>query len=226
MTGQTMMNKVREDGSLADYYRRLQCGRKNTGGGCSVPGSCTAAPIERALMRYCSDLVNIERLYGSDRSALPRRELAAARARLAKIDKSIERLTEALMDSDSPVPAFTKKARELETERAEVQAQIDKAEVALAAMSRSDLTGADKRWRKLVNGVQQLDYEARTQARMLVADTFERITVYHHGVNPNEAPKGTMDVVLLAKGGVERLLRIDAAGNWLASEDVERLTTP
>lgn len=221
MTGQTMMNKAREDGSLADYYRRLQCGRKNTGGGCSVPGSCSAAPIERALMRYCSDLLNIERLYAGDRAALPRIELAAARARLAKIEKNIERLTEALMDSDTPVPMFTKKARELEADREDVQGQINKAEVALAALSRTDLTGADKRWRKLITGVEHFDYEARTQARMLVADTFERITVYHHGVNPKETPKGIMDIVLLAKGGVERMLRIDAKGAWQASEDAD-----
>lgn len=221
MKSQNMQNKMREDGTLSDGHRRLQCVRVNSGGGCEVKGSCSAGPIERALMNYCSDLVNMESLYGGDRSALPRSELAAAQARLAKIEKGLERLTEAMMESDTPVAMFAGKARELEAERDAVHAQIKTAEAALTQVTRTDLSGADKRWRKLTAGVTRLDYDARMQARQLVADTFERIIVYHKGVVPAESAKGTIDVVLLAKGGVARMLRIDPAGGWLASEDAD-----
>ncbi|MNY53594.1 hypothetical protein D3C86_1893610 [compost metagenome] len=73
-----MANKRRADGTLADGHRRLQCVRVNSGDGCVVKGSCSAAPIERALMRYCSDLVNLRSLYSGDREALPRGEMMAA----------------------------------------------------------------------------------------------------------------------------------------------------
>jgi hypothetical protein len=76
------------------------------------------------------------------------------------------------------------------------------------------------RWRTLAAGVEALDYTARMQARQLVADTFERIAVYHHGTRPLETPKGVIEVMLLAKGGKARLLRIDRAGDVLACDDV------
>jgi DNA invertase Pin-like site-specific DNA recombinase len=222
MKSQTMSNKRRADGTLSDGHRRLQCARVNTGGGCAVDGSCSAGPIERALMRYCSDLVNLEVLYGGDRSSLLMSAVTAATMHLEKIEKQLDRLTEALMNTDSPVAAFTRKAQELQVERVAAQQQVKDAEKAARAVTvRADLTGADKRWRKLVKGVESLDYTSRMQARQLVTDTFERIEVYHHGVNPQDTPKGVIDLMLLAKGGVERMLRIDAAGTWVASEDTD-----
>jgi hypothetical protein len=54
-----------------------------------------------------------------------------------------------------------------------------------------------------------------------VADTFERIVVYHHGVDPGETPRGTIDLVLVAKGGAARQLRINRAGRVLAAEHAD-----
>ena len=221
MKSQTMTNKMRPDGSLSDGHRRLQCIRVNTGGGCSVKGSCSVAPIERALMRYCSDLVNIERLYGGDRSALLLAAVTAAHRHLEKVEKSFARLTDAIMQSETPIPTFIQKAAELQEEREAAQRKVKDTEAAVLLVKRIDLTGADGRWRRLVAGVDGLDLEARMQARQLVADTFERIEVYHHGVRPKETPKGLIDVVLLAKGGVERMLRIDTTGGWMLNEDAD-----
>ena len=62
--------------------------------------------------------------------------------------------------------------------------------------------------------------QARLQARQLVADTFERIVIYHRGVRPGPEGKGPMDMMLLAKGGQARLLRIDRQGKLLVAETV------
>jgi hypothetical protein len=43
------------------------------------------APVERALMSYCSDVLNLQALHGGDRSTAPRTKLANARTRLAEI---------------------------------------------------------------------------------------------------------------------------------------------
>jgi len=220
MKAQTMASKRKADGTLLDCHRRLQCVSVNSGAGCKVPGSCSAAPIERALIRYCSDLVNLQGLYHGDRSALPRAELAAAQAELAGIDKQLERLTEALLTSDGPVPAtFAKRARELEDQRGNVLAKVQAAERAVAEAARANLDGADQRWRVIAEGVEALDYTARMQARQLVADTFERIVVYSRGMRPNDATDA-IDVLLLAKGGNARTLRVDPKGGWLAADDL------
>jgi len=67
--------------------------------------------------------------------------------------------------------------------------------------------------------VMDLDTDARLQARQLVADTFSRIVVYASGLRPDDSPPDIIDVVLVAKGGRSRLLRVDTAGRWVAGDE-------
>lgn len=225
MKSQTMANKRRPDGTLLDSYRRLQCVRVNDGSGCVVKGSCSAAPIERALMAYCSDLANLQALYVGDPTALPRIELAAGRSKLSDIDSKLDRVLEALLESSDQAPAsFTRRARELESEREAIAEQVRQAERAVIEATRAGLDGADQRWRSLAEGVASLDYEARIQARQLVADTFENIVVYHSGIRPSDASTRSIELVLVAKGGTSRLLHINAKGEVTAAEEIDQRT--
>lgn len=229
MVGQNIGTRNRRaDGGIQDGHRRLHC-TSNAARGCAVAGSCSVAPIERALMDYCSDMLNLQALYGTDRAAGPRDRLGAARARLAAVSAKLDRLTDALTAAteDGTVPlAFIRRARELEIEQAAAQAEIDAADRELAAAARTDLAGVDGAWQRLAAGVEAQEVDARLQARQLVADTFERIVVYHSGARPAEAPKGVIDVLLVAKGGLGRWLRVDRAGRWLAAEQVDGLDPP
>ncbi|SFB97058.1 Resolvase, N terminal domain [Polaromonas sp. OV174] len=208
-------------GRIQDGHRRLHCTSKAYGDGCPVAGSTSVAPIERALMSYCSDIVNLQALYGADRAAAPRARLATARERVADLTEKLERLTDAMLASAGSVPAtFAKRARELEAEQQIQQAEIVAAERDLAASARTHLTGADEIWRKLSEGVEAQDTDSRLQTRQLVADTFERIVIYHKGVRPSETPPGMMDMMLVAKGGTARVLRINAKGEWVAAESM------
>ena len=219
----------RADGGIQDGHRRLHCTSNSHAGGCPVPGSSSVAPFERALMSYCSDIINLQALYGGDRSAGPRAKLASARAKVEEISTKLQRLTDAMLASaeDGGVPAsFAKRARELESEQKTHQADIEAAERELAAAARTNLNGADTMWRNLSAGVEAQDRDARLQARQLVADTFERIVIYHTGVRPRETPKGVMEVMLLAKGGTARLLRINKEGSWMAAEQLDKMLEP
>lgn len=222
MKAQTMANKRKVDGTILDCNRRLQCTRVNQGERCSVAGSCSVVPIERAIMGYCSDLVNLQALSRGDRTAAPRADLAAAHARLLEIETQLTRLTDALLQADAgQAPAtFLKRARELEAERATWQDRAAAAERALAESARADIEGVEQVWQSLAKGVLALDMDARLQARQLVADTFERIAVYHKGAR-GDNPRGVLDVLLVAKGGHSRMLSVDAAGAWLAGEVME-----
>jgi hypothetical protein len=120
---------------------------------------------------------------------------------------------------DGGTPAmFVRPARELETQQDACQAEISMARRELAAAARTDLAGADGVWRRLADGVEAQDVDARLRARQPVADTFERIVIYRVGVRPAETPKGVIDVLLLAMGGTGTMLRIDASGKWAAAE--------
>jgi len=221
LVGQNIGNRNRRpDGGIYDGQRRLHC-TSYSHGGCPVPGSCSVAPIERALMNYCSDMINLQTLYGGDRAAAPRAQISIARAKIEDLATKLERLTDAMLEASAdgtPPTAFTKRARELEAEKSEAERDLASAERELASAARTELVGADALWRNLAAGVESQDYDARIQARQLVADTFERIVVYRRGVNPEATPRGMMDLMLLAKGGTARVLRIDDKGGWVAAE--------
>ena len=222
MVGQNIGTRNRlPDGRMQDGHRRLHC-TSHSHEGCPVPGSSSVAPFERALMGYCSDVINLQALYGPDRAAAPRAALAKLRSALQTIQAKLEKITDAMLASEEDgIPAtFARRARELEEQERATQAGIVAAERELAASSRPDNLGADQVWRDLVQGVEMQEVDARLQARQLIADTFERIVIYHRGMIPDETPKGVMDMVLLAKGGVERLLRLDRKGVVLGSETV------
>lgn len=221
LVGQNIGTRNRlADGRIQDGHRRLHCTSNSHGDGCPVPGSTSVAPIERALMSYCSDIVNLQALYGADRAAAPRARLAVARGQVADLAKKLERLTDAMLDShEDGVPAtFARRARELEAEQQKQEAEIAAAERELMASVKTNLDGADEVWRKLQAGVEAQEPDARLQTRQLVADTFERIVIYHKGVRPQETPDGVMDMMLVAKGGAARVLRINKKGDWVAAE--------
>lgn len=223
MAGQNLFGKIRKRGDkLSPGYRRLLCaGQSYAMGRCAYPKSRSVAPIEAALMDYCSNLMNLRSLYGGDRAATVRAELAALRKRAAEVEGQLERLTAALLSLDGEaLPAtFARKARELEAEQTSIAAEISAAEHQVATLARTDLAGVDAKWRALAAGVAALDVDARLQAKQLVADTFERIVVYASGQRPDEAPEDVTDVLLCAKGGVRRLIRIDKSGRWVAGEE-------
>lgn len=228
MAGQHLATKPRlPDGRIRDGYRRLLCASAAAyGGGCPVPGSTSVAPIERAIMDFCSDIANLQSLYGPDRSAAPRAQAQAARERVQHITQQLDRLTDAMLASSAegtPL-AFARKARALEAELAQAQAELAQAEAEMASTSRSSPQGANAAWRELAEGVLAQDVQARLRARQLVADTFERIVVYHHGMRPDPQASERnyeIDLVLVARGGIARLLRVTRQGDWRAGDDAQ-----
>ena len=209
-------------GRIRDCNRRLHCVASKSGL-CSVAGSCSSVPVEKALMNYCSDMINLQALYGGDVSALQRRSVAALAAKLAAVTLKADRLVEVIADSTGDSTALTKGLRKLEDEQASLQGELKQAEAELASMQRANIVDAHVRWAELVEGVDALDYDARLQARQLVADTFETIVVYHRGSrHTGTHPKRWIDIELRAKGGsVTRILSIDPkTGAWTEIDDV------
>lgn len=134
-----------------------------------------------------------------------------------------------LRDAGQAPAAFMRRARELEAELAEQQKRVEALEHELAAVALSPEPAAAKAWACLVAGVEALDYDARIKARQLVADTFDRIVVFHRGRKPERTRswKGTIDLLLIAKRGGARLLHIDRqTGGWQAGEQIDTTQIP
>lgn len=221
LVAQNLLGRRRDDGTLADGHRRLHCTSYSKNEGCTG-GSCSVVPVERALLDYCSDQLNLERLQQpTDDGQGLRQQLAEARQRVDDLGRQLERVTDALLADDSGAAplAFVRRARELEQQQTVAQAQVQQLEQQLVARATPVAPAQAERWTELAARVEQGDYEARDQVRQLVMDTFERLVIYMRGVMPDPKAK-TIDMVMVPRNGAPRVIQIDRrSGAWLASED-------
>lgn len=218
MSGQNLLGKARNGGKMQDGYRRLLCAGQQYASRCAFPKSRSAAPLERAIMAYCSDMINLQALYPADRSASARAELATRRSELESITVQEQRLMDAMLSADGDTPAlFLRRARELESQRISLEHSINTLTHHISSLARSSLDGVDQQWAALAAGVSSLDRDARLQARSLIADTFDRIAVYASGLMPSETPPNEWDVLLIARGGIGRMLHLDKIGRVMSA---------
>ncbi len=212
VVGQNLMTRKRkEDGTPQDGHRRLICCGNAHGAGCAVGGSCSVVPVERALLTYCSDQINLSALMaGDNRADALRARLATLRQQHADTHTKLDRVTAAMLADDGPAPAaFARKARELEAALDTLKAEAEQTERELAALARSDAPAAADTWAELAEGAMALDEHARLQVRQLVADTFERLVIFHRGTDPEGGDGRTIEVLLVAKSGGTRMLAVD-----------------
>ncbi|WP_456025015.1 recombinase family protein [Pseudomonas capeferrum] len=224
LVAQNIMKRRRVDGSIADGNRRLHCTSYSKNGGCSAGGSCSVVPIEQALLKFCTDQLNLQRLMQpSDDGQAVHRQLANARAAVAKITGQLGKVTDALLaDESGAAPlAFVRKARELESQLRDAEQSVSTLEYEVSSISVGAGQPAQaERWADLSAQVEAGDYEARESVRQLVMDTFSRIVIFMRGVDATDREGLFIDVQLFSRTGQHRLLRIHRkTGEWVASED-------
>lgn len=227
MASQTMTSRLHmsKTGKVQPGNMRIRCFNATqpiAGMKCMGGGSCRSGAVERAIINFCSDMLNLRSLYGHDRQEGPRAKLAEIRAQIAEQQKKLDRITAAILEaSDEGVPtSFARAARQLEEAIEKLREQETLAEAALTAAFRQNLDGSDDAWRAIADGVEAQDYDARMRARQLVKDTFSKIVVWWKGAVPNETPDKAVDLLLVAKGGEGRVIRVDRHGNWVAGNIV------
>lgn len=225
VVGQNLMSRKRkENGHPQDGHRRIICVGYAQNAGCKVAGSSSVVPIERAVMNFCADQMNLTRLLdGDDGSTTLAARLLKSRQRAQDLEAQIARVTEAMLaDNDAAPLAFARKARELEAQLADEQKLTETIEYELASIATNSTPALAEAWAALVKGVEDLDYDARTQARQLVADTFSRIVVFRQGFDLTHKEDSRIGLLLIAKHGNTRLLNIDRkTGAWCAAEDID-----
>lgn len=223
LVAQNLMQRVKADGSLVDGHRRLHCVSYSKNGGCNA-GSCSSVPIEHAVLAYCSDQMNLQRLLEpSSADEELRTRLAEAQQGVAEVERQLQRVTDALVADDSGAAplSFVRKARELEEELERRRSAVRVLERELVAMASSVPVAEASKWAELAEQAKSVsNVEAREQARQLVMDTFERIVVYMRGVVPEGRRSKYIDVLLVSRAGQSRWLRVGRrTGAWSAGGD-------
>jgi DNA invertase Pin-like site-specific DNA recombinase len=239
MAGINYIGRAREDGSIADGHRRLICNRHNNYKDCPVGSSSSIVPVERAIVEYCTDQLDMAALMGNkDEQDEFRKQLQKLESEIAQYDKQIDKLTEALLQTDTPPLALMRKQRELEGQRD----VAEKKRIGIGAELRNKTQNPNSEllaeWHSLAGQVKDLDTDTRTKVRTLVSKTFERIEVYIRGFSVESS--GTLsnvaaltyeprlekinteplDLVLKFKSGEVRLLRINKkTGGWFGQLD-------
>lgn len=223
MAAQNIHNRpLKLDGTPQDGHRRIHC---SAGVHCDVGSSCSAMPIERALLTYCSDQFNLERLMrhddSSDAEAEAHAGLAAVRRKIANREMQLEKLVNVLLEDEAAAPAiFARKARLIEDELASLR-QDESAAATRVATTVVRSPSQAKAWKDLAKSALAMEEESRLKVRQLVIDTFERIVIYNAGVTPGDTRTSPIDMMLLAKGGQPRMLKINRrTGDLLNQEDI------
>lgn len=213
IVGSTLLTRKRKpDGTVHDGHRRLSCANRNVskafqGEVCPHPITISAAPIERAIFQYCSDQMNLDSLLSPGPAAIDYRAAAAeAAGKAAHLRQQLERVTEAMLSSDSPVSIFAAKARQLESELKAAEAAQALADAAASQNKPAATPESAKRFEALIEGILAQNTEARMQARQLVKDTFELITIYTVGLSGKSKH---IEINLLSKTGNSQWLMID-----------------
>jgi len=220
LVAQNLMSRAGPDGRLADGHRRLHCTSYSKNAGCGAGGSCSVVPVERALLEYCSDQMNLQRLFEpADDTQAIRQQLAAARQQLAETERQLQRITEALLSDEGAAPiAFLRKARELEVRLGEQQAEVVRLEREQAGQAVYQQPASAELWHELAERALAMDAEAREQVRQLVLDTFRQVVVYMRGVMPDGRRCKNVDMLLISKTGQRRWLSIHrGTGKWSRS---------
>ena len=228
VSNQNLMHRARgADGRVLDGHRRLLCQKYQAYRECAVRGSVSVVPVERALMHYCSDQMNLSRLMEGDSGASAlTAQLTAKRLRIAETDAQIRRATDALVSDAGAAPAAVlRRLRELEDQQERDRREIDVLEHKIAVTATVPPAAAEA-WAELVTGVEAHDFDARMRARQLVQDTFSRIVVYHKGFNPY-AGKKEIGLLLVAKRGTTRMLNVHRkTGEWRHAEEIASRDIP
>src|SRR5574340_552798 len=210
MVSQNIMGRKRQaDGKPWPGHRRITCTSNAKGGGCPVPGSVQAAPVELALMLYAADGMRMaELVHGGDHGQALRAGVAAARRRLADAEAKLKRLADALAEDDGPTPlTIIRQMRTIEAEAEACRAEIERAERELSGTATPTPDMAEK-WMGLIERVVALETEARMEARELVRASFARFTIWHQG---DPVGGDVMDIELTAGGGGVTRFRVDRA---------------
>jgi DNA invertase Pin-like site-specific DNA recombinase len=197
--------------------RRARCrSTEISGKPCGMP-SFRLALAEKAVFDFCSDMMNVQSLFGRDQTAGPRSRLAQAKAKADDARKKYDDLLDFIADGgrDKAPKGLMQRLAKLEEAAGAADAEVDDCERDLAVASRTVAADLHTTFASLRDGVLALDHEARLKARAVVRDTFEAITV-HAG----KKWRGDLTLTLRAKGSnVARRIIVSYDGDLLVAED-------
>lgn len=219
-------------------HKRYGCVEAKRNNGCQMKPTIQLDVIEKSVVRFCQDKVNLQRILLTGRDVNSSQvEKAQLKSRLNDTEAKIAKLTDVLIDLGEESPkAIAKKIKELEIEVEAIHVKLAENhnnQVKTENIYRDDVS---ERWLSITKNLNELDGDKRLGLRHLVRDTFKSIFLYS---SPEKRQfTGGLDSLIEAEllGGVvensfeltlefhngkKRLLRLDKhSGELIAGVDL------
>lgn len=212
---QNQTRRVRADGTPA-IYRRMKCGECEATNG-SAKASISAHIVEKSILDYCSDQMNLESLSGDDQTIAMRSEKVTIAAKISDLTRMVQNTLDAALSNTNGIPqAMITRMKEMEQKIAQAKAREQQLDAELSVIGTTGGKTTAPQWAEIKRGVLELDYDSRLEYRRFISDTFKSVQVFFNSVAP-DMPKRALEIVLTSKNGVSRVLTIDRKTGELLS---------
>ena len=230
MNGQNYVSRMRDDGTLADGHRRLICSSHNADRSCPVGGSVTIVPVEKALLEFCTDKLQLnDLLAGTDDIEPLRRKTNSLTSLKANKQQSIDNIIDAIAQGGKESKTLVSKLSKLETEIEAIDKEVSNLTSEIQFMSNLSNPTLMEQWAETMQKIDAFDAQTRAAVAQLFAQTFERIEIHVKGFTAAKSDtisgaisnklfgklfgstetKEMIGVRLLSKNGNSRLLMIN-----------------
>ncbi len=226
-----------KNGKLSDGFRRIRCGSSAKGSSCKNTKSISIAPIERTILEYCADQMELSSVLGdNDKTSELKARIASLHQQIEKTELAIKTGEQSIVDLLSQgegVSVVTNIVEKFKVEHEQLQQQISKLEDELRYEGSSKAIDLVKEWQEIKTDVYNLDENARLMIRQLVNRTFKRMDIFLHGMALSDNPvhklikqslataDNTIDIIMTFHNGKTRLVSIDkASGSWVKGSDI------
>lgn len=238
LNSQNHVHKIKSNIDVPDGYRRVVCSAKlNNVHGCLGASSISIVPIERALLEYCADQMELSSILGDNDQTVDLRLQIVDQHRILdeteqKLKAGEQSILDLLSQGHTVSPVINNLVEDLRADKECQQQRIQDLEEQLHYHSRHKATDLAEEWQKLKLDVYDLNEETRLMVRQLVKRTFKRLDIFLHGVQDSAFPDAIkscfptgehhIDMMLTFPNDRTRLLSIDKkTGSWIKGGDLE-----
>lgn len=226
-----------KNGKLSAGFRRIRCSSGVKGSLCKGIKSISVVPIERSIMEYCADQMELSSVLGdNDKTTEIKATIANLYQQVEEAEQKIktgEQSIIELLSNGQTVSVVTNIVEKFKVEHEQLQQKIAILEDELRFESRNKATDLVQEWQDIKADVYNLNEETRLLIRQLVKRTFKRMVIFMHGMDKSEhaavrllksaigTNENTIDMILTFHNNKTRLLSIDKqTGLWINGGNV------
>lgn len=228
---------------ITSGLRRIRCNSRMSGVQClatamnsgSIAVSISAPPVERALLEYCADQMELSAILNddTDKSLAIKAQIGELQRQVSEAETVInngnEQITRLLIAGQDVLP-ITNVINQHQTKLDDLQARIAQLNDDLRFQKVHKSADLIAQWKQVKEQVHSMDEETRLLVRQIVKKTFKRMDIYFHSFGKSDTgkllqlPIDDQSIVMMLTfiNDKTRILVIDRkSGDWVTHRDLK-----